>query len=218
MLDTTDAAINAEADATTSNDEATGDTIDVTADVEDLQKHKKEMQSVLKQLEPYADKIMDQILLEIDAEADVVECAVTEAGVILVQAAKGAKKASEAQREVRKLRRLAKQAEKLAKNSEESLAIETKRGCFDKDKCNELRLEVSSLVEKRKISSRGAAEKAKECREFRKSSKKMKELVKITKVDSKKAYNRCMQRTFRVLGRAKGLLPSPKVWARSPGR
>lgn len=208
VLDSINAAYNAVTDATASDDEATEDEGHATDIIADLQKRKMDVLEVLKDVEKYSDHMQEDAVLEINAEAELVESAVVEAALILVKTSKQAKKASEAKREVRRMKREANNAETLTLANEEMLRKETKMGCQDEEKCKELHAGILELLEKRKILCRGAGKKAKEGRRFAKNCNEMMKKVEERRVDSKKAYNRYMQKAFHVLGFAKGLHPN----------
>lgn len=204
MLDTVSAANNAESDATASADETTADETDSTMEVKEIQREKKAVIQVLKEVERVADDLPDDELDEIDVDAEVVEDSAEEVAVVALEAVRESRRASKAMRESRKLKREARRADRLAKEKKDRLDREEKKPNKDKALCGRLRVEVDKLRRVQKDKSKGCGRKAKESRDFRRSCNEKRERCGEIKKRAQAASSRCMQKSQKSLGKARG--------------
>lgn len=203
ILDTVNGAVNAETDAAVTTDETTTDEIDSTKEIEEIQKEKKALSTILKEVERVADDLPDEELEEIDVEAEIVEDAVEEAAEVALEAIKESKKAAKALREARGLKREARRADRMAKQKKEQLDVEEKKPKKNKPLCDKIRGEVDELTKKQKRASKGCGQKAKDARTYKKNCQQKRSKCKDIKKKAQDAGSRCMQKAEKGIGKGK---------------
>lgn len=182
VIETATAAVNAEADATASNDESTEIELEAANDLETVQNQKKAVMQMLKDVERVADDMPDEELDAIDADVEQVEDAIEETTELVVGAVKEAKKACKGLREVRRLKREARRKYEKCGKLKKELEDENKKPARDLPKVLRLKKTIRELEDGEKKASGKCGRKTQEIRSCRKrANDKLKECKRVKK-------------------------------------
>lgn len=205
VVDTVSGAVNAETDAAVTTDITSVHEADSMQEILQIQREKRALGTILKEVERVADDLPDDELAEIDVDAEIVENAAEEAAREALEAIMEAQKSCKALREARRLKREARRADRLAKEKKKQLEKEEKQRIKGKpcEICERLRGEVDELRKQQKRASKECGQKAKDSRQYKKRCQQRRQRCAEIGKKTRDAGSRCMQKAQRGIGKGK---------------